>query len=103
MRVALTTSVSVTIWVTIVVAVTDAVDTGAVLTPSVTVGVVASMPKQLHATESLEAGWLTSLLLARVGQLAVDVETAVRFWSSYEDEKNEVVVEVVVEVTVTVA
>jgi hypothetical protein len=88
------------------VAVRVVVDAGAVLTPIVTVGVVASMPRQLQAWESLEAGWRMSFVLARLGQLTADDEeiATVRFRAGIVTAfvvKSRVVVEVLVDVTTT--
>jgi hypothetical protein len=99
-EVSVTTAVSEATSVWTLVAVTTTVDAGAVL-PIVTVTVSASMPRQLHALESLEAGWWTRFLLARVGQLRVAEEETVRFFMVGTTVKSLVVVVDVVEVTVT--
>ena len=101
--VAVTTEVSDTTSVCTLVAVRVVVTAGAVL-PTVTVTVSASTPRQLQAWESLDAGWWTRFLLARVGQLTVaevDRDTA-RFSTVGMGVKNDVVV-IVATVKVSVA
>lgn len=97
--VAVTTSVSDTTSVSTLVAVRVTVEAGTVL-PTFTV-TVSAPNKQLHALESLEAGWWTRFVLTRVGQLTVAEVDRVRFFIFGTTVKS--LVEVVVAVvTVTV-